>query len=239
MQTYTRYAIYYAPPAGPLRDFAASWLGWDAAAGREVAHPALPGLPDTPAHLTAQPRRYGFHATIKPPFRLAEGCTAEALHDAAAAICARHAPVVLEGMRVARLGRFLALMPVGDTAALSGLAACLVEGLDAFRAPAAAAEIDRRRAAGLSTAQEFYLRRWGYPYVMEEFRFHMTLTGPLDEAQAGAVEAALAPALAPLLPRPYPIDALSLFGEDGEGRFHELHRYTLSGASAARKSESA
>lgn len=229
MTGYERYAIYYAPPPGPLAGFGAAWLGWDAAAGRTVAHPEVAGLPRPVAELTATPRKYGFHGTVKPPFRLAPGRTVEALHAAAAGLAAGLAPVTLDGLGLHRIGGFVALTPEGDTAGLARLAAAAVEGLDAFRAPAPAAETDRRRAAGLSPRQEELLARWGYPYVMEEFRFHLTLTGNLPAAEAGAVATALAPVLAPILPRPFTIDGLCLFGEAADGRFHLLHRYTLSG----------
>ena len=105
----------------------------------------------------------------------------------------------------------------------------MVARFDPFRAPPDAVELDRRRAQRLTTRQEAMLQRWGYPYVMEEFRFHMTLTGPLPPAELAAVEAALAPILAPLLPAPFPIDALTLQGEDREGRFHQIARVPLTG----------
>jgi len=227
---FKRYALYYAPPreAGWSR-FATGWLGWDMEAGAEVAHPAVSGLPLPVEEITETPRKYGVHATIKPPFRLAEGTTRAELEAACAALCAGLAPLRLDGLALARLGRFLALRPVGDTAALNALAAACVEGLDRFRAPAPQAELARRRAAGLSPAQEENLARWGYPYVMGEFRFHITLSGKLPRPALGAVETALARELGPLLPAPFEIADLALMGEDAAGRFHLIHRYALSG----------
>ena len=40
--------------------------------------------------------------------------------------------------------------------------------------------------SGLTDRQEALLTQWGYPYVMEEFRFHITLTGALDPAHLDA-----------------------------------------------------
>lgn len=229
MNTYTRYAIYYAPEPGPLADFGANWLGWDAATGTE-RHPLhLPGLPLPATQITETPRKYGFHGTIKPPFRLAEGKTAEALHQEAAALARRLSPVTLEGLQLSRLGQFLALTPTGSATALASLAAHAVMELDAFRAPPSEAEIARRRPDRLNPTQRALLTRWGYPYVMEEFRFHMTLSGPLPDAACEATKAALTPVVAPLLPRPFEVRSLCLFAEAGDGRFHILHRYTLSG----------
>lgn len=225
---FTRYAVYYTPDAGtPLAEFGASWLGWDSAAGRARAHPVA-GDVDVQA-VTATPRKYGFHGTIKPPFRLADGQSAEGLGDALAALCADAAPVTLEGLKLARLGRFLALVPVGDADALAALAARTVKQLDSFRAPPTDAELAKRRGARLTPAQDAHLVRWGYPYVLDQFRFHLTLTGPLDKATATAVEAALAEPVAALALTPYRMTGLTLLGEDAHGMFHQIHRYTLTG----------
>ncbi|MEI4469923.1 DUF1045 domain-containing protein [Frigidibacter sp. MR17.24] len=228
MNDFRRYAVYWAPPAGDLADFTARWLGWDAAAGRERAHPALPGLPQPVAELTDTPRKYGFHGTLKPPFRLVDGADPARLCAAVERLAAGLAPVRLQGLRLARLGRFLALVPEGDTAGLAALAATLVRELDPWRAPLTTEDILRRHAARLNPGQKALLDRWGYPYVMDEFRFHLTLTGALaDEAEAEAVAVALEPEIAPYLPRPLEIEDICLFGEAEDGRFHILHRYPL------------
>ncbi|MFN0113658.1 MAG: DUF1045 domain-containing protein [Paracoccaceae bacterium] len=229
MDTPLRYAIYYAPPPGPFASAASAWLGWDADAGREVAHPDLPGLPGTPAALTEAPRRYGFHGTLKPPFRLAPGATPDALAAAAAALAARLRPVEFPCLRFAAIGGFLALVPEGEARDLTTLAAAAVENLDRFRAPPDDAEIARRRPDWLSERQRKYLARWGYPYVMDEFRFHLTLTGDIGRDAAAETATALAPWFAPVLPRPFRIGELCLFAELPDGRFRVLHRYPLSG----------
>ena len=228
MEGYRRYAIYSAP-GGALGAWAAGWLGWDALSGAEVPHPAVPGLMRPVELLTATPRKYGFHGTVKAPFRLAEGASVGDLHAAAYALCAACAPVRLAGLRLARLGGFLALIPEGEAGALGALAQRMVEGLDGFRAPPDAAEIARRRPESLSPRQRALLDRWGYPYVDDEFRFHLTLTGELAPDVAASTEAALTLELQGLLPRPFALDTLCLFGEGADGRFRLLHRYALSG----------
>lgn len=226
--TFTRYAIYYAPPAdAEWTQFATSWLGWDMETGATVAHPAVDGI--DVASVTEVPRKYGLHATMKPPFRLRDGQTVEALCDACATLAARHAPVSLDGLEIARLGRFLALRPVGGTHALNALAAACVQELDAFRAPASEAELARRRAANLTPEQDVNLVQWGYPYVLEAFRFHITLSGKLAKPVLAEVESALGAHLAPKLPAPFRIADLALMGEAKDGRFHLIHRYALSG----------
>ncbi len=227
--TFSRYAVYFTCAPGPLAEFGAAWLGWDAARGTACAHPQMDGLPAPIDQITATPRKYGFHGTVKPPFRLAEGTTAEGLAQALAAFCATRPVVPLQAMAVTRLGRFLALTPQGDVSALSDLAGATVRELEPFRAPLTEADLERRRKSNLTPRQDELLQTWGYPYVMEEFRFHMTLSGRLDPDVGEALQPILQAELAPILPAPFPIDGLTLCGEDAEGRFHELHRYALSG----------
>jgi putative phosphonate metabolism protein len=226
MTRFQRYAIYVMPE-GPLADFGAAWLGWDALAGRAVDHPAMDPLPRPVAEITASPRKYGLHATIKPPFRLADGTTLAALMADLAALCDRLAPVTLEGLTLARLGGFLALVPEGQTTTLTTLAAKVVTTLDHHRAPLTEAELTRRRKSTLTPAQEAHLTRWGYPYVLDQFRFHITLTSNLPRPEAEAVASILNTRLPPLLPRPFAVQSLCLMGEDTTGLFHLIHRYPL------------
>lgn len=228
---YKRYAIYYLPPHGPLAQFGAEWLGWDVVAG--ISAERSDALPVDPTALTQTPRKYGFHATIKPPFRLAEDVDVTGLTEAFEGFCSGQAPVVLEALEVARLGRFLALIPTGHTAALNALAGAAVEALDTYRAPLNDAELARRRQSRLTPRQETLLAQWGYPYVMDEFRFHMTLTSKLPKAEAIALQPELARYLAPILPKPFSIDRLSLVGEDASGMFHAIKCCALSGRADA------
>lgn len=226
---FRRHAIYFTPPPGPFARFGAAWLGWDPAAGVEVPHPTVAGLPAPVAGLTETPRRYGLHATLKPPFHVAPGHDDGALRAALDRFCAAHAPVTLPALELAEIGGFLALQPRAHVPALDTLAAEVVRNFDGFRAPLTEAELARRRAARLNPAQEANLRHWGYPYVLDEFRFHMTLTGRLPLVDRAAIRAALAPHLDAVLAAPFAIDALSLMGEDAHGYFHLIHRQTLSG----------
>lgn len=229
---FSRYAIYVTPPPGPFATFGAAWLGWDADSGEEPVRADVPNLPLARAAITEAPGNYGFHATIKPPFRLAVGRSEAELRDALVAFCARHAPVVLDGLELARLGRFLAVVPTGDQTSLNALAADTVRCLDPFRAAMTDAELSRRRKSRLTRAQEALLLEWGYPYVMNEFRFHLTLTGNLPKTHVEKVMAILMTVLAPLLPAPFVIDALSLMGESPDGRFHVLDRVPLTNSAS-------
>lgn len=227
--TFTRFAIYHMPAPGPFAAFGAAWLGWDAVTGQPAQHPVITGLPRSIDQITETPRKYGLHATIKPPFRLCADTTEADLNNALAAFCADQPPVILDELELAQLGRFLALRPIGDETALNALAAATVRGLDAYRAPLTEDELTRRRAAPLSPEQDALLLQWGYPYVMEAFRFHITLTSKLPKAEARQTADILAPLLKPLLPRPYVIKDLCLVGEDRDGHFHLIARHPLRG----------
>lgn len=233
-----RYAVYLAPrAASALHRFGASWLGWDA----ESAAPAerrVVSEGDGPAidldAITAAPRRYGFHGTLKPPFRLAEGYGEQDLLDAVAGLAATLPPVSLNGLHLRQLGSFLALIPDPDdpgVAGLRALAAACVTGLDRFRAPPSAEELERRRAKGLTPAQEVLLERWGYPYVLDEFRYHMTLTGPVrDPDTVTGVRDILTPVTRPFAGQTIVFDEVCVFGDPGKSmNFRILSRIPLSG----------
>lgn len=224
---FNRYAIYYTAPAGALADFGAAWLGWDVATGLAVPHPTIQGLKDDVSELTATPRKYGFHGTVKPPFRLAEGKSFDELHEASKSLCRGLSPVTLDGLELSKLGSFLALTPTGDAFALAELAANIVRGLDDFRAPPTESELARRRKANLSERQNQNLMDWGYPYVMEDFKFHLTLTGRLKPKVADRVHASLSKALVNTLPSPFEITDMTLAGEGTDGRFYEIERLAL------------
>ena len=225
---FTRYAIYVVPAleAEWVR-FCTAWLGWDVATGQTVPHPDFHGI--DVATTTEVPRKYGLHATMKPPFRLREGQSLEALQDACAQLAQTLSPVTLAGLRIAPLGRFLALVPDGDTDAVDALATSCVCDLDNFRAPLSEPELTRRRSARLTPTQENNVTRWGYPHVIDAFRFHITLTGKLNKPILREIDNLLKTRLRPLLATPFEICDLTLVGEAEDGRFHLLHRYPLGG----------
>ena len=225
-----RYAVYYAPQQdSALADFAAAWLGWDPATGRFVDHPDAPPLSAADvARMTETPRRYGFHGTLKAPFRLAEGRAPEDLAAAVSDLAAGMGPIDLPGLQLTRLGRFIALTATGDQSPLARLAERATVDLDVFRSPLNGSELARRRRNGLTERQEGYLKRWGYPYVMEEFRFHLTLTGALTAEDVDRAEAALRPLVAPIEARPFRIHEICLFADPG-ANFRIVERFPLSG----------
>ena len=227
-----RYAIYYAPrPDLPLAQFARSWLGRDPESGALCRQPALSNITSSRlAELTADPRHYGFHGTLKPPFALAPGISDDDLFTAVSAFAAARPEIHLDGIVLKQIGRFVALVPRGKSTALNDLAADCVRDFDIFRAPPSSEDLARRRAAGLSPRQDAYLVRWGYPYVLEEFRFHLTLTGSLDEPEGSLLKQILNDMTVPFRAAPLEIEDLVIFAqEDREAPFQVLARFPLAG----------
>lgn len=215
MSAYSRYAIYYTAPGSELAKLGASWLGWDMAARREIS-PSK-----GPSEAVKRPRKYGFHATLKPPFHLAEGQKPDALLRAARQIAQEHAPFEVAPFRVAQLGAMIALT-TDPSNALTGLAGACVTQLDVFRAPPSEDELARRRARGLTPAQEALLGLWGYPYVLDELRFHLTLTGPVKESGRAALMGAAEAHFSTALTTPHWFSAVTLCGERADGLFEAL-----------------
>jgi hypothetical protein len=225
-----RFAIYAAPGAGPadtvgvlLRETAEQWLGRSAS-----GNPVTPGVPAgwTRAAvdaMTGSARRYGFHGTLKPPFRLAEGRTPEELDAAVARFAAATTAALIPQLSLARIGGFFALVPGTEAPGLHALADQVMKGFDGFRAPATGAELARRNPASLTPRQRELLRIWGYPYVLDEFRFHLTLTDRLPGGRHAEVERALSDWFAALLGATVPVEALALFREDEPGAPFVLH----------------
>lgn len=234
METSTgRYAIYFAPaPASALWRFGSRTIGYDAANGTEsepLAPPGCEGM-DWPA-ATDDPRRYGFHATLKAPFSLREKVTAAELIDALADFSRRNAGVPVFRLVAAALGSFVALVPEAPNPALQALAFRIVEAFEPFRAPLSAADRARRLQSPLTPQHVALLDRYGYPYVGDAFRFHMTLTGKLAPDRVTRTRDALAAAFAAAVPQEAAaLDSLALYHQaDRDSRFRIVARFPLAG----------
>lgn len=207
-----RYAVYFTPPADdPLSTCAMRWLGRDAFTGQTVE--TFHGLDE---HLVS-PRKYGFHGTLKAPFQLVAGVRENELVELFDNFAAEHNAFELPDMTLARLGEFFALLPSEPSIALSQLAARAVKAFEPMRAPLSAADIARRNPDKLSPNQRAHLARWGYPYVMDEFRFHMTLTDQIEDADSEQVEQAIRAHFSAFIDHPLSIATLALFVERARG----------------------
>lgn len=225
-----RHAIYFAPPVdSPLWRAGSRWLGRDAASGVALAQPDVPGIGRKRfTSITAAARRYGFHATLKPPFSLARGATEADLDRALSTLAASLDPIVLPALAVGTLDGFLALRLAEPCPALNALAAACVAELDFLRAPPDQAERTRHDRIGLAERESALLSCWGYPWVMEAWRFHMTLTERLADGERSIVERAARQHFAETICVPVKVDALDLFVEKGsEKPFRRVVRYLL------------
>ncbi|MDK1378137.1 MULTISPECIES: DUF1045 domain-containing protein [unclassified Sinorhizobium] len=207
-----RYAIYYTPArAHPLTVAASSWLGRDAFGRVDATNDPRP---EADVLLTSEPRRYGFHATIKPPFRLKEGTSVEDLEQALSKFAGSRPPCPIGPLRIDLLGGFFALVPANPMLTLRNFAAQIVEEFDRFRAPMIASELQRRLQTPLDEIETVHLVRWGYPYVLDRFRFHMTLTGRVPEEGRAQTRARLKTVFENYLSEDYRLDTLSLFAQE-------------------------
>lgn len=215
-----RYAVYFAPGReSPWWAFGVAWLGRDDALDVPLPQRALHGLDAVGMDaLTAQPRRYGFHATMKPPFRLDTGETADDLLVRLHLLARGRRAVPLGQLVPVYMDGFVALVPAVPNPALQALAGACVTELDDLRAPVTQAERERRRIDPADPRAAELFERYGYPHVLERFRFHMTLTGSVDMAVAGQVVAQMAHPIAHLNAQEPPVlDRLCLFFESEPG----------------------
>ena len=210
-----RVALYYAPPIDdPLHAAASTWLGRDAETNAPKRQPSLPDI----AAITEDARGYGFHATLKAPFRLAEGVRWDAFVEAVENLAAGIRPFALPPLAVQDLQGFLALRETTQSHALQALADLCVAGIDHLRAPLSEAELARRRKGGqLPPAQEALLKRWGYTYVFGEFFFHMTLTRRLTAAEKNIYLPAATAFFDPILKQPRQVTDIALFTQAAPG----------------------
>jgi putative phosphonate metabolism protein len=209
-----RYAIYYSPSTeSDLGAFGAEWLG-RTIAGEELAAPRLSGISSTDWEMAvAAPRKYGFHATLKPPFRLADGATENELVSALTEFCASTTTADLGVLQIDRIAGFLALTPEHPDA-VGRLAANIVRAFDHFRAPSTAEEIARRQPEKLTPTQRRLLNRWGYPYLLQEYRFHMTITGHLTDPETPKFLKTLKARYAQLVEQAVSIEDVCLFRQE-------------------------
>ncbi|MBV9979423.1 DUF1045 domain-containing protein [Bradyrhizobium sp.] len=230
MAPYPRYAIYYAPPAGTaLDDFGASLLGYNAWTGKDLAFPeqVTQFAPDW-IDVTSDPRKYGFHATLKAPFALAIDRREDELLAACGTFAATPRPLPIITPVVDAISGFVAVVPAEPVSELLRLASDCVTEFDEFRVPLTADDRARRNPDALTPRQRHYLDRWGYPYVLEEFRFHLTLTGRLDAARRAPILAMLRGRFAELHIDRLAIDRIALFRQgDANARFRIIDDWPL------------
>lgn len=232
-----RYAIYFATPeTSPLMQLGNRWLGRDPFSGKALEQPDIPGLStERLSELTKDPRRYGFHGTLRAPFHIKDDVSEQDLLEACESFGATTAPFTTTGLDVNQLGQFLALTPSRADAALNSFANACVEHFEPLRAPLSEADLIRRRQSNLSPRHDELLTAWGYPYVFDEFRFHMTLSNKLeDDGEREILRAAATEFFEPVTGHPDRISTFGLYQEPERGAPFTVHTiFTLAGAEAS------
>jgi hypothetical protein len=221
-----RYAIYLAPsPDSDIWRRACAWLGRDAARDADISFVGPVGVgPARAAAITADARHYGFHATIKAPFRLVDGATPGALCDAAETFARERSAFPID-LRLSVLGSFLALTEVRPSAAIATLHAEALAAFEPFRAPLRESDLKRRLAANLTEQQKGHLAEWGYPHVLDNFRLHFTLTSRLPPEERADLASLLIDYFADDLTTPMPVDAVCIFEQpSAEAPFRIIYR---------------
>jgi len=230
MATFPRYAIYHvAAPGTELDRFGARLLGYDAYTGEDLPFPndIMQKAPDW-RDLTQDPRKYGFHATLKAPMSLAPGKTEPELLAASESFAAKPRPLPVITPIVGSISGFIAVVPAEPSPELERFAEDCASEFDSFRAPLTPEDRARRNPSDLTTRQREYLDRWGYPYVMEEFRFHMTLTGRLNAARREPILTMLRNSFAAIGLKTLAIDRIAVFRqENADSRFRIVKDWQL------------
>jgi hypothetical protein len=180
-----RYAVYFVPhPETALYRFGAEVLGFDCYTGGDVDHEPDLGMSHREwSDLTREPRTYGFHATLKAPFHLAPDYVEADLVEAFWTFTAKPRRALCITPSVELLEHFAAIVPRQVSPDIHAFANACVSAFDRFRAQMTSQERARRLRHNVSARQIANIDRWGYPYVFEDFRFHMTLTGPIRRDQ--------------------------------------------------------
>ena len=194
----SRYSIYYVPD-GPLGKFGASWLGWDIQAREFVPLLHIENNKIDLSKITEEPRKYGFHGTLKAPFRLNSQKTEKELIADFEEFCRNQPSVCSEKLVLTIIGNFIALAPAKQSERISQLAQNCVTFFDHYRAPLNKKELARKQKKTLTSYQQEMLSRWGYPYVFKDFKFHLTLTGKMSKTAADELMPFLARKINPVL----------------------------------------
>lgn len=218
----TRFAIYFAPSSDSLWHLrGAHWFGYDPFSGEHPSQLSVAGISSARLRtFTHDAAQYGFHATLKAPFVLADDASESELLQMAKMFAAEQVALPLHGLTISQIGHFLAINTRLVDEDVNTLAMRCVRYFEPLRAPNDAATLTRRRGSGLSERQEVLLQRWGYPYTEEEFRFHMSLTGSLKQCDRSSIErlreAAEQHFLTLQTSEPLIIDALCIFRQEDE-----------------------
>ena len=228
-KNYKRYAIYYVPSENSELDlFGKCWLGWDPYKGVETTKSDLSKLPSFKkfSSLVLTPKQYGFHGTIKAPFRLKNEYTYNDLENKVREISKQIHSFYFDQLIIKKLGNFIGLIPTNNLK-INAVSNKFVEELDYLRDELSESEIKKRKPHKLTSNQKQMLFKWGYPYVFDEFKFHLTLTSKLNVVEIDDVLRSLQNILKQVNLNKISFNNICIFGQKSDEKFYFVQRFNF------------
>ncbi len=228
-KNYKRYAIYYAPSENSELDlFGKCLLGWDPYKGVETTKSDLSKLPSFKkfSSLVLTPKQYGFHGTIKAPFKLKNEYTYNDLENKVREISKQIHSFYFDQLIIKKLGNFIGLIPTNNLK-VNAVSNKFVEELDYLRDELSESEIKKRKPHKLTSNQKQMLFKWGYPYVFDEFKFHLTLTSKLNVVEIDDVLRSLQNILKQVNLNKISFNNICIFGQKSDEKFYFVQRFNF------------
>ncbi len=228
-KNYKRYAIYYVPSENSELDlFGKCWLGWDPYKGEETTKSDLSKLPSFKkfSSLVLTPKQYGFHGTIKAPFKLKNEYTYNDLENKVREISKQIHSFYFDQLIIEKLGNFIGLIPTNNLK-VNAVSNKFVEELDYLRDELSESEIKKRKPHKLTSNQKQMLFKWGYPYVFDEFKFHLTLTSKLNVVEIDDVFRSLQNILKQVNLNKISFNNICIFGQKSDEKFYFVQRFNF------------
>jgi 2'-5' RNA ligase len=225
-----RYAVYFSPSAdSQLGQFGQRVLCRSATSDRKPNASSTFSDQARWLRLTEKPAHYGFHATLKAPFELKRSITVDKLTRAVTDFATSQSPIELTSLSPRNLGDFMALTLENEIETLSKFALDCVISLEPFRQVLSDGDMQRRKLHGISSRQESLLLEYGYPYVADEFRFHLTLSDKLSKHDQDYKTWVISE-YDKLVVRPPVLDQIAIYAQtDRQSPFIQVAEFALSG----------
>ena len=237
MKKYSRYAIYYAPPKeSSLEEFGRYWFGWDPLNAKLINNKqrinylnrfGIKNLKNIDKNVLIA-KKYGFHGTLIPPFKLNKNYSTNTLFKKTEDIAKKFKKFKFYKFKLKRINNFYAFVQNKKNSNINKISNRLVKELFKFRSPLTKKEIDKRNPSKLSKLQLNILHKWGYPYLMSEFKFHMTLASEVTGNKLYSELKKIEKKKEIILNEINDFDKIYIFGENQKGMFENLENFSLS-----------
>ena len=236
MTNYKRVAIYFLPKKNSsLENFGKNLLGRDINKKKKISLTRRQkyfinrGFTyfDELKDYCEEPAKYGFHATLKAPFRLKRNVKTKNFYDVISHIAAQHSRFKIKGLKIVYSKKFTLITSRKPNKLLINLENDLVKHLDTFRAELNKTDIKKRIPDSLTIKQNKYLKEWGYPFVFDQFKFHMTLMNQNNNKLSNKQKLELEKLIYKISNNVIEFNEISLLGENKNGHFEEIKRFKL------------